>query len=79
MGAAISFYEGGAPVARQTRRLLEQSSALAPQTASARAGSEVVAPAHLTLLTTGNPDLLENAARRWLERTGRVHKASIAY
>jgi glutamate racemase len=56
-GPLVTLVETGAPVARQTRQVLE-----------AWQGSEnkaVVVPG-VTLLSTGNPELLARAARRWL-------------
>lgn len=55
-GENVTMIETGQPVARQTRRLLEAASLLKTE------GSGDV-----TLLTTGSPQVLETAARRWLD------------
>jgi glutamate racemase len=55
VGPAVQFVETGAPVARQTRRLLEGRDLLR---SDGRAGVE--------WLTTGAPDALRAAASRWL-------------
>ncbi|HSV48636.1 MAG TPA: glutamate racemase [Ramlibacter sp.] len=59
VGDAVRLIETGEPVARQTRRLLEAGGLLRPQAPG-------VAPGQVTLQTTGEPALLETAARRWL-------------
>lgn len=56
VGPDVRIIETGAPVARHTRRLLEQAGLLANG-----------APADLRLRTTGNPSWLHAAAARWLE------------
>ena len=53
-GPGVQLVETGAPVARQTRRLLE-TAALLNESAAGR----------LELLTTGSPGALAEAARRW--------------
>jgi glutamate racemase len=55
LGPAIQLVETGEPVARRTRQLLEQQDLLNPQ------GRGCVA-----LRTTGRPEALQAAARRWL-------------
>jgi len=57
-GAAVRYLEGGAPVARQTRRLLEAGEALCGGRAD---GSQQV-----VFYSTGNPLALRSAALRWL-------------
>lgn len=57
-GAAVRYLEGGAPVARQTRRLLQAGQAIC---AGRAAGSQQV-----VFYSTGNPLTLESAAKRWL-------------
>ena len=61
VGDQVAFLEGGAPVARQTRRLLEARNGLVVASAS-----EV--HARPTLFgTTGNRDHLQAAVARWLQ------------
>ena len=60
VGEAVVFLEGGAPVARQTRRLLQARAWLAPE------GTQL-APATSTVFgTTGNAGQLQSAIARWL-------------
>lgn len=67
----VVFLEGGAPVARQTRRLLETRSWLAPQ------GVQLT-PARSTIFgTTGNAAQLQSALARWLQLQTDVHTLSI--
>ncbi|MFD2755650.1 glutamate racemase [Comamonas terrae] len=57
LGPDIQFLDTGAPVARQTRRILEQQSMLA----------DIQAPAApVRMLTTGSLSALQAAAQRWL-------------
>ncbi|MCW5237423.1 glutamate racemase [Verminephrobacter eiseniae] len=63
LGPGVQFVETGAPVARQTRRLLETAGLLRnglrePQAAAEMAGTR--------LLTTGPAAMLQAAAQRWL-------------
>ncbi|MCW5259781.1 glutamate racemase [Verminephrobacter eiseniae] len=63
LGPGVQFVETGAPVARQTRRLLETAGLLRnglhePQAAAETAGTR--------LLTTGPAAMLQAAAQRWL-------------
>ena len=61
LGPDIHIIDTGAPVARQTRRILTQRDMLAAE-------SEPVAkPADLHLYTTGRLSALEAAAQRWLD------------
>jgi glutamate racemase len=62
VGAQVSLIEGGLPVARQTRRLLEK---LQPQAITARPSTQTT-PTPL-FYSTGKLDLLESALRRWLK------------
>lgn len=55
----VRLIETGEPVARQTRRLLQDAGQLRP------AGM----PGRLTLLSTGSQEALEAAAQRWLGRS----------
>lgn len=59
VGNAVLFLEGGAPVARQTRRLLEARSWLAAPVAHAT-------EAPVLFGTTGEPSQLRSALQRWL-------------
>ncbi len=59
VGDSVAFVEGGAPVARQTRKLLAERGWLAP--AGAAAGPDPV------LYATGNADNLQAAVQRWLQ------------
>ncbi len=60
----VMIIDNGEPVARQTRRVLTQF---------ARAGQ----PGQVTLCTTGNPDVLAQAAQRWLGLNLPVNTLSI--
>lgn len=61
LGAQVSLVEGGMPVARHTRRLLEQSQLLA---------SDSVAPGELPTryYSTGDSALLDSAVLRWMRQ-----------
>ena len=61
VGKELSLLEGGAPVARQTRRLLAQAGLLLDPT---QTHARTDAP--LTLLSTGSAPMLQSAAKRWL-------------
>ncbi len=65
VGLDVRVLETGEPVARQVRRLLEQSRQLALP-AAVTPGAKPVAHGRLTLLTTGSRAMLDTAARRWL-------------
>ena len=60
-GTDIPMLEGGAPVARQTRRLLQQARALASNCTGASGFTR--------FLSSGDPALLEAAVARWLSDT----------
>lgn len=64
-GDSVSFIDTGAPVAQQTRRLLERSGQLAEDGEGA-----------VRLLSSDAPESLEAAAARWLARPG--GRASLA-
>ncbi|MDP1531789.1 MAG: glutamate racemase [Rhodoferax sp.] len=53
VGSNVHLLDNGAPVARQTRRML---ASFAPESA----------PGQCLLFSTGDPELLHNAAQRWL-------------
>ncbi len=60
LGKDVNFLEGGLPVARQTRKLLQEAGKLAPSTA------EYGAPdSEMVFLTTGKPAALALAARKY--------------
>jgi glutamate racemase len=65
LGPQVQLVETGAPVARQTRRLLAQAGLLAPDTQAAA----------LALLTTGEPRQLQVAAARWLAQPAGIAHA----
>jgi glutamate racemase len=54
LGPKVHLLDNGEPVARQTRRMLRQR---APD----------AAPGQCRLFSTGEPELLQSAARRWLD------------
>ena len=60
-GAGVSLLDAGAPVAQQTRRLLERAGTLAQD-----ANNPVHAAKSTTYLTTGEPVLLRQALGKWL-------------
>ncbi len=64
VGPGVAFLEGGAPVARQTRRLLAERSWLSPVGANGDNASVAMA---LRFFTTGTPQALQSAAQRWLQ------------
>jgi glutamate racemase len=73
LGDKVSFWEGGAPVARQTRRLLEKEILLN------EAGGQASTPLTAALFySTGNPALLELAIQRWLLAQGQVQILRLA-
>ena len=55
LGEAVQFIDTGAPVARQTRRLLTAANSLSS-----------TGTGQVQLLATGQPDVLHTAATRWL-------------
>jgi glutamate racemase len=65
VGTQVAFLEGGAPVARQTRRLLEAAELLAP--------ADATAPKPTTsFFTTGEVEDLRQATARWLHMEASV-------
>lgn len=72
LGQDISLLEGGAPVARQTRRLLEQSALLHSEPKfTVRAASST------TYLSTGSKESLEFALQRWIHLEANVSAVDI--
>jgi glutamate racemase len=67
VGKEIILLEGGAPVARRTRTLLEKNGLLTPPTPSIENQSQKT-----TFFTTGAPDLLSFALLQWLHTTASV-------
>lgn len=70
VGDGVAFLEGGAPVARQTRKLLAERGWLAP--ADAAAAPDPV------LYATGNASNLQSAVQRWLQWSAAVQTVNIA-
>ncbi|MFM6992330.1 MAG: glutamate racemase, partial [Rhodoferax sp.] len=60
IGNQVALLEGGAPVARQTRRLLDAAGLLAPETATPVATAT-------QFFTTGQVEDLRSATARWLQ------------
>lgn len=71
VGNDVAFLEGGAPVARQTRRLLTERNWLAP----APADATPIAPP--VFCTTGDANNLKMAVQRWLDVNTAVHSLVI--
>jgi glutamate racemase len=72
VGDQVTFLEGGAPVARQTRKLLAERGWLAQPHANA---DRNLAP--MTFETTGSADILRLALQRWLQLDVPVHTLQI--
>jgi glutamate racemase len=73
VGTRINLLEGGAPVARQTRRLLEQAQLVVVQLPFANtSGSEPI------FYSTGDLVLLDSAIRRWLATEPRTQSLILA-
>lgn len=66
LGPEVHLVDTGAPVARQTRRILTQAGTLAPEPATALPDA-LAGPAQIQLMTTGPLDALQSAAQRWLD------------
>jgi len=66
LGPEVQLVDTGAPVARQTRRILAQAGTLAPEPASAHPDA-LAGPAQIQLMTTGQLGALQSAALRWLD------------
>jgi len=69
LGPEVQLIDTGAPVARQTRRMLDKARTLAPEPATADAA--LAGAAHIQLLTTGSLAALQSAAQRWLDLPAR--------
>ena len=69
LGPEVHLIDTGAPVARQTRRILTQAGTLAPEPADATdaAPHALAGASQICLMTTGALDALHSAAQRWLE------------
>jgi len=72
VGADVVHLEGGAPVARQTRRLLTERRALAPEQAPSDALT-----ARLEFFSTGDANALAGAAVRWMGEEVGAHAIKI--
>ncbi len=72
VGHGVVFLEGGAPVARQTRRVLADRGWLAQPPASDRKALD-----DLIFKTTGSPDSLRSALSRWLQLNHPVQSIAI--
>ncbi|NIF85579.1 glutamate racemase [Comamonas sp. Tr-654] len=64
LGPDIQFLDTGAPVARQTRRMLEQRDMLRPET---EGSPELAGADQIQLMTTGRLTAMQAAAQRWLD------------
>ncbi len=76
LGPQVQLVSNGPAVARQTRLKLAQNTSLAASHALDDLAAEAATP--LTLLSTGEPQLLQAAAQRWLPRlpTETVYRAT---
>jgi len=64
LGPAVGLLEGGGPVARQTRRLLEPADTAQPE----NAGPEITqSTGDVQYFSTGDPGQLAAAVKRWLQ------------
>ena len=70
IGNTVLLLEGGAPVARQTRRLLTEKQLLAEP--------EDLDDSSPVFFTTGKADMLANAVRRWLHLEAHIRALHIA-
>lgn len=66
LGPAVQIMETGAPVARQTLRLLTAADLLAAPDVAGQSAAPAPAASDTLLLTTGAPAQLQAAAQRWL-------------
>lgn len=72
VGTGVVFWEGGAPVARQTRRLLAESGQLCPAPANEQATEKTP-----LFFTTGSVDRLAAALQHWLHMDARVQSVTV--
>ena len=77
-GPGVTFIEGGAQVARQTRRLLQEQGWLRPAPAVPSTPEEADTAAGLTFCTTGQAQALQSAVHRWLQVQAPVQGLDIA-
>lgn len=66
LGPEVQLIDTGAPVARQTRRILAQQGALQAEPDNAPMGA-IAGAAQIKLMTTGRLEALQSAAQRWLD------------
>jgi glutamate racemase len=64
VGPSVAFFEGGAPVARQTRRILTDAGTLVLASGPSAPPAVPTVAAHFC--TSGNPEMLRSAVARWL-------------
>ena len=64
VGPLVAFFEGGAPVARQTRRILTDAGTLVSASGPSTPPAVPTLAAHFC--TSGNPEMLRSAVARWL-------------
>jgi glutamate racemase len=76
-GPDVAFIETGDPVAKQTQRLLSAAGLLNPGASGALASDEPAGTLlpRVQLLTTGPVEMLQAAAKRWLNLPGECCKA----
>ena len=74
-GEHTALLEGGAPVARQTRRRLEANGIAVAQTGDHRPALPAQKPLYYS---TGKLDLLDSAARRWLHTEAKTQGLDLA-
>lgn len=72
VGKAVVYLEGGAPVARHTRRLLTERQALAQEPTPSAAHTE-----RLKFFSTADSDVLTAAALRWMKEEVQAHAITI--
>jgi glutamate racemase len=72
VGLGITLLEGGTPVARQTRRLLTERRALAPEEGATNTGRE-----RLVFFSTKDASALASAALRWMGEDAQAQAITI--
>lgn len=70
VGTQVQLLDGGAPVARQTRRQLERFGLILPSNDAPNPKEKV---SHVLFYSTGNLPLLASAVLRWLQLDVKVH------